>query len=215
MKRAVKGFNQVALIPGEYPKIGIVGEIYVKYNSFGHQNIVDWLIENRIEAVVPPIIDFFTQDFMNVAANKKTHLKQAQFSDVLILALEYYASHFQNKVNRILSRFKFSSSFHNIRDIARKAEKILSLANQFGEGWLIAAEIASFAEEGVDNVISLQPFGCIANHVISKGIETRIKKQYPKMNLLFLDFDSGTSEVNVLNRLHFMVRTVAPREKPA
>ena len=64
----------------------------------------------------------------------------------------------------------------------------------------------SFAEQGIYNAVSLQPFGCIANHVVSKGIEKRVKKLYPKMNLLFLDFDAGTSEANVLNRLHFMIR---------
>ena len=209
LKRAVSDFNRIETIPGDCPKIGIVGEIYIKYNSFGHQKIVDWLIENRIEAVVPSIIDFFTQDLMNVVADKQANLKKARFSDVLSMALEHYINHFQNRVNRILSKFRYPSSFHNIRDIAKKAADILSLANQFGEGWLIAAEIASFAEDGVNSVISLQPFGCIANHVISKGIETKIRTLYPHMNLLFLDFDSGTSEVNVLNRLHFMVKNVS------
>jgi len=70
---------------------------------------------------------------------------------------------------------------------------------------LIPAELASFAENKIFNAVSLQPFGCIANHVISKGIEKRIKKIYPQMNLLFLDFDGGTSEANIFNRLHFMV----------
>jgi len=215
LKRAVTDFNQIEIIEGDYPKIGIVGEIYVKYNSFGHQKIVDWLIENRIEAVVPPIIDFFTQDFINVSADRQTSLKKAEFSDVLVLVLQNYVNFYQRKVNRILANFRYPSAFHNIKDVSKKAEKILSLANQFGEGWLIAAEIASFAAEGVNNVVSLQPFGCIANHVISKGIETRIRDFYPDMNLLFLDFDSGTSEVNVLNRLHFMVKNVAPKNASA
>jgi len=212
LKRAVNDFNQIEILPEECQKIGIVGEIYIKYNSFGHQKIVDWLIENRVEAVVPPLIDFFTQDLMNAIADRRANLNKRQFSDVLVLALEYYINHFQNRINRILSEFRFPSSFHNIRDISKKAAKILSLANQFGEGWLIAAEIASFADEGVDSVISLQPFGCIANHVISKGIETKIRTMYPNMNLLFLDFDSGTSEVNVLNRLHFMVKNNAKKD---
>ena len=209
MKQAVSDFNSVETVPGEYPKIGIVGEIYIKYNSFGHQGIIDWLIENRVEAVVPSIIDFFTQDLVNVVADKQANLQKARFSDVLSEALGHYIKHFENRVNRIMSRFRYPSNFHNIKDVAQKAAQIVSLANQFGEGWLIAAEIASFAEEGVDSVISLQPFGCIANHVISKGIETKIRTLYPDMNLLFLDFDSGTSEVNVLNRLHFMVKNIS------
>lgn len=82
------------------------------------------------------------------------------------------------------------------------------MTNQFGEGWLVAGEISCFADQGVNYVVSLQPFGCIANHIISKGIETKIKSLYPEMNLLFLDFDPGTSEVNVQNRLHFMAENV-------
>jgi len=78
--------------------------------------------------------------------------------------------------------------------------------NNYGEGWLIAGEIAQFAKSGIKSAVSFQPFGCIANHIISKGIESKIKKQYPEMNILFLDFDGGSSEVNVINRLQFLIR---------
>ncbi|MBR4491149.1 MAG: hypothetical protein IKO98_00660, partial [Bacteroidales bacterium] len=89
---------------------------------------------------------------------------------------------------------------------AELASNVINLTANFGEGWLIPAELCSMAEQGVYNAISLQPFGCIANHIISKGIEKRIKSIYPKMNLLFLDFDASTSDANVFNRLHFMVK---------
>lgn len=86
--------------------------------------------------------------------------------------------------------------------------RILSLVNQFGEGGLIPGEIACLAEAGVTHVVSVQPFGCIANHIVSKGVEKRIKTLYPDMSLLYLDFDAGTSEVNIRNRLYFMVEAV-------
>jgi predicted nucleotide-binding protein (sugar kinase/HSP70/actin superfamily) len=76
---------------------------------------------------------------------------------------------------------------------------------QFGEGWLLPAEVMSYAENGVQSVISLQPFGCIANHIVSKGVEKKIKSLYPSINLLSLDFDSGVSDVNVKNRLLLFV----------
>ena len=110
------------------------------------------------------------------------------------------------KTNEILSNFKHYQRYHCLKNLSKKAEKIISLANQFGEGWLIPAEVSEFAENGINNTISVQPFGCIANHIISKGIEKRVKQLYPKMNFLFLDFDADTTEVNVLNRLHFMVK---------
>ncbi len=211
IRQATDEFNNIDIKPGDYPKIGVVGEIYVKYNSFGHQGIVDWLIEQGVEVVIPPIVDFFTQDYINIVVNRKAHLRKSSYADLIVKALEIYTFKFQDKINRIMADFRFHTPFHDLKDVAGKASRILDLANQFGEGWLIPAEIAAFADDGINNVVSLQPFGCIANHVISKGVETRIKEIYPDMNLLFLDFEAGTSEVNVLNRLYFMLKNVTQK----
>ncbi len=209
LKQAVKEFNAIPIIDKNYPKIGVVGEIYVKYNSFGHHNVVNWLINQGIETVVPPIVDFFIQELVNIKVNDKAHLSETGFMTSLFLTYtEIMANRMIHKFDNINKKFRYYRPFHKIRHAAYKASKILNLVNQFGEGWLIPAEIAMFAESGINNVISLQPFGCIANHVISKGVEKRIKDIYPDMNLLFLDFDDGTSEVNILNRLHFMVKNV-------
>ena len=105
------------------------------------------------------------------------------------------------KVNGIAGKFRYYIPFKDIFDEAEEARKIVSLNAQFGEGWLLPAEIMSYAKQGIQNVISLQPFGCIANHIVSKGIEKRIKHFYPDINLLSLDFDSGVSDVNVTNRM--------------
>ncbi len=209
LEKAVIEFNRIVIYDKHYPKIGIVGEIFVKYNSFGNQYIVEWLIEQGVEVVVPPILDFFMQEFVNVGVNRKLNLaKNSTVTKLFLWYLEKKANRHINSAEKILKKFKFYNPHHKIRYLAKKAEEILSLSNQFGEGWLIPAEISMFAEEGVNNVISVQPFGCIANHVISKGIEKKIKDLFPNMNLLFLDFDDGASEVNILNRLHFMLKNV-------
>ena len=90
-------------------------------------------------------------------------------------------------------------------DIWRLSKQVINSAADFGEGWFLPGEICELAESGVKKVVSLQPFGCIANHIISKGIEHRYKEHYPNLSLLFLDFDAGTSEANVVNRLHFLL----------
>ena len=90
-------------------------------------------------------------------------------------------------------------------DIWRLSRKVINSAADFGEGWFLPGEICDLAEHGVKKIVSLQPFGCIANHIISKGIERRYKDLYPDLSLLFLDFDAGTSEANVTNRLHFLL----------
>ncbi len=213
LEELVSDFNAVPVNSGFYPKIGIVGEIYVKYNSFGHYNIIEWLIGKGVEVVIPPILDFFTQGFINTKVNTNANVTRREFSDYYVVFLEMLANRYVNRANKILSRFKSKLHFHKLKDAAKLAKPIINLVNQYGEGWLIPAEIASFAKEGVNSVISLQPFGCIANHVISKGIEKRVKDLYPDMNILFLDFDDGTTEVNILNRLHFMLTDVFENKK--
>jgi len=110
------------------------------------------------------------------------------------------------KFDKTASKFRYYRPFPDLTHEAELASKIVNLSAQFGEGWLIPAEYASFAEQGINNAISVQPFGCIANHIISKGIEKQVKNVYPNMQMLFLDFDGDSSETNVLNRLHFMVK---------
>ncbi len=205
---AVSDFNQVEIHDRVKGKIGIVGEIYVKYNGFGNQFLADFLMENQIEPVIPPILDYFIQDFVNYRENIRAHIRHRKISDILGQFIETFLNTFHKRINQRFARFRFYAPFHDIRTVADKAGRILSLVNQFGEGWLIPGEIACLAEEGITHVISVQPFGCIANHIVSKGVEKRIKTLYPDMNLLYLDFDAGTSEVNIRNRLYFMVEAV-------
>jgi predicted nucleotide-binding protein (sugar kinase/HSP70/actin superfamily) len=208
---AVADFNRVAIDDKVVGKIGIVGEIYIKYNAFGNQFLTDFLMENRVEPVIPPILDYFIQDFVNYRENIRAHIRHRKLTDILGQFIETFLNTFHKKINHRFSDFRFYTPFHDIRKVADKAGKILSLVNQFGEGWLIPGEIACLAEDGVTHVVSVQPFGCIANHIVSKGVEKRIKALYPDMNLLYLDFDAGTSEVNIRNRLHFMVESVKAR----
>ncbi len=208
---AVTDFNRVDIDDRVDGKIGIVGEIYIKYNAFGNQFLAEFLMENRVEPVIPPILDYFIQDFVNYRENIRAHIRHRKITDILGQFIETFLNTFHKKIDHRFEAFRFYTPFHDIRKVAKKAGRILSLVNQFGEGWLIPGEIACLAEDGVTHVVSVQPFGCIANHIVSKGVEKRIKALYPDMNLLYLDFDAGTSEVNVRNRLHFMVESVKSR----
>ncbi len=207
LKRAVDSYNEMALDNCPRPQVGIVGEIYLKYNPYANMHVADWLISQGIEPRFPDLMDFFTQEFINLKVNTEHNLRTTSlgtkiFADYLHLRYDRFAK----KVEKIASKFKYYRPKSTIEQEADNAKQVLNLVNQFGEGWLIPAEIISFSQEGVNNVVSLQPFGCIANHIISKGIEKRIKTLYPKTSLLFLDFDGNTSEVNVFNRLHFLAQ---------
>ncbi|MBP5502934.1 MAG: 2-hydroxyacyl-CoA dehydratase, partial [Bacteroidales bacterium] len=209
MAKMVAEADTIEVHNRKVPRIGIVGEIYVKYNKFGHRFISDKLIEEGVEVVFPPILEFFTQELVNIRKNWDMHLSHKKFSTwVLLKYFNYYIENAISKSKKILEKSKYPFVFESIKQIADDAEQTLSLSNQFGEGWLISAEIASFAKQGIKNIISVQPFGCIANQIISKGIEKKLKKQYPDINLLFLDYDDGASDVNITNRLYFMLKNL-------
>jgi predicted nucleotide-binding protein (sugar kinase/HSP70/actin superfamily) len=205
LEEAVKEFNSIEKTDVPIPAIGVVGEIYVKYNSFSHRNVLDWLSEQGIEVVAPSMYNFFVNSFVNQHINKKLHIKKPS-SPVFVTDLIYkFVATSTRKFDAVCASYPYYRPFANMFHDAQLASKIINMAANFGEGWLIPAELASFAENGVNNAVSLQPFGCIANHVISKGVEKRMKKLYPKMNILSLDFDAGVAEANIFNRLHFMV----------
>jgi len=206
LKEAIRDFNAVQVEDFDVVTVGIVGEIYIKYNSFGQFNVIDWLCENNVEVVVPPLVEFFMQSFINDEVRKEENLMHSSFFAFIDNFLEWRANHHIATYEKALQSFKYYRPSHDLRHSAKLASEILSLNNQYGEGWLIPAEIASFAKQDIQNVICMQPFGCIANHIVGKGMEKKIKNLYPEVNLLFLDFDYGTSKVNVLNRLHFFIQ---------
>lgn len=205
-KEAIAEFDANIYHNDDIPVIGVVGEIYVKYNSYSHKNVLQWLSEQGVEVIAPSMYNFFFNSFVNKHINKKLNIKEERTPLFISDGIYKLAYSIVKKFDSIGKKFRYYRPFADIFHDAKLASNIINLTANFGEGWLIPAELCSFAEQGVYNAISLQPFGCIANHIISKGIEKRIKSVYPKMNLLFLDFDASTSEANVFNRLHFMVK---------
>jgi predicted CoA-substrate-specific enzyme activase len=207
LSEAVRDFNKLVYFNEEIPRVGVVGEIYVKYNPYAHYYVVDKLIEAGIEPVVPPMQDFIFQYFVNSSVAAENHIQHRnRKSEFFKPKIEWLVNKFVGYFDDIYKEFRYYRESHDIHREAEGASELISLYNHYGEGWLIAGEIAGFAKSGVNSVVSFQPFGCIANHIISKGIESKIKKRYPQMNLLYLDFDSGTSEVNIDNRLHFIIQ---------
>ena len=211
LTQAAADFDAVCL-DISLPKVGVVGEIFLKFNPFSHRNIIDWLIAHDIEVAPPILVDFFMQTFVNRKSNVKAHVVHKSLSDVMYTLGYGLARKEITKVNKIGRRFRYFTPFNDIFEEADEARSVVSLNAQFGEGWLLPAEILSYYRQGINNVISLQPFGCIANHIVSKGIEKRIYNLYPDMNILSLDFDSGVSDVNVINRILLFVDNITTCE---
>lgn len=205
LKQAVEEFNSIETKEDSVPRIGMVGEIFVKYNSFAHMDITEWLADQGIEVVLPPLQAFFLQSFVNMRYQYKNYFTDSYLTLVKLTILDRFIRTKSWDINKIMKKFKYYRKPHNIHKAAKKAEKVTSLANQFGEGWLLTSDIISMLDEGVDQIISVQPFGCLANHIVAKGVERRINEIYPNFQLLTLDFDQSTSPVNIFNRLHFLV----------
>jgi predicted CoA-substrate-specific enzyme activase len=203
--QAVEDFNALGITDRTLPRVGIVGEIYVKYNAFSNNYVADWLMEQDIEVVMPTFLEFFAGGLILMEKRVDSNLKRPNLLWILSLLGKRLLRGFLNEVDGIMQNYRHYRPYHDIQEIARKAQEIVSLNHQYGEGWLIAGEIASFVKDGVNNVLCLQPFGCIANHVVAKGAEKKMKELYPQLNLLFLDADAGVSEVNFFNRMHFFI----------
>ncbi len=197
---AASEFNKLSQ-DKECTRVGIVGEIFLKFHPFAQKNITQWLQSQGIEVVYPMLSDFFLQSFVNILERKHTTLESTHMPDFVVKKLHSMVQKQLERANRACSSFRYFLPFDNIFDKAREARKSITLSAQFGEGWLIAGEVAALSGLGVNHVVSLQPFGCIANQIVEKGIENRLRANYPHMKILSLDFDSSVSEVNIINRL--------------
>ncbi|MBQ3636562.1 MAG: 2-hydroxyacyl-CoA dehydratase [Bacteroidales bacterium] len=206
LEKAIDEFNAIETKDIEPKRIGLIGEIYIKYNSFGQQKIGQWLEEQGIEVVVPSILSFMTQTFVNNKVNDRHRIEKSSIgAKLLTKAVKEYVKSRDRQWEKIKQKFRFYRSEGDIFEMAKDASAVLNLVNQFGEGWLIAGEVMELSRRGIKKIVCLQPFGCIANHIVARGIENRLKSMCPDTALLFLDIDSSVARVNMENRLHFLV----------
>ena len=206
MRDATGAFTDISDTTKQVPVVGVVGEIYVKYNSFSNHGVVRWLMEHGVEVVPPAITGFFSTSIPNAFINREQHIRKDGLSLWQAKLVNRLLLHYAHVYDRLCGDYPFYRPFADIMDIWHKSRRVINSAADFGEGWFLPGEICDLADQGIHKVVSLQPFGCIANHIISNGIERRYKDLYPHLSLLFLDFDAGTSDANITNRLHFLLQ---------
>ena len=185
----------------EHKCVGIVGEIYLKFNPFAHHNLPNWLMERGVEIVPPILTDFFSSYFVNRKVNREFKIERRDIPQWVLDSAYNFIKNKLKDFNEACKPFRHYRPFNDIFQEAANASEVISLSAQFGEGWMLPGEIATLYRHGVKNILSLQPFGCIANHIVVRGVEKRIKNLFPDINLLCLDFDGGVSEVNLINRM--------------
>ena len=187
------------------PKVGVVGEILLKFHPYAQRGVTDWLVERGIEVLPPLMTEFFLETFVNKEARREALIDTSTVSPIIYKWAYSYLRRQMRRADKLCAPFRYYQPFHDIFDIAREASHVINLNTQFGEGWLLPAEVIGAVRSGATHVVSLQPFGCIANHIVCRGVENKLKRYLPELNLLSLDFDSNVSEVNVVNRLLLFV----------
>lgn len=141
--------------------------------------------------ILPALQSFFTQRFINETYDQKALLKCSFVDRIKFMLLEIYSEYYLGQIERVMRNFRFYRKSHVLRELSEITGEVVSLANQFGEGWLLTAEMIAMLQEGVGDIVCLQPFGCIANHITGRGMEMKLKEIYPHLNLLSLDMTRG------------------------
>ena len=193
------------------PRVGVVGEILVKYMPLANNKIVELLEREGAEVTVPDLLDFFAYYLFNMDYKHKYFGKSTVHSVVSKVGGKALAA-VRKQANEALKSSKRFHTSMKITDVAELAKPFLSVGNQYGEGWFLAGEMAELINSGVPNVVCIQPFACLPNHVVGKGVIKQMKKVYPQANIAAVDYDPGASEVNQLNRIKLML-AAARREK--
>lgn len=186
------------------PRVGVVGEILVKYHPTANNNLVELLEAEGAEAVLPDLIDFL---MYSAYCNKaKFDLLSGSFRSMLngMISIKFMDA-YRRDMKKALSASRRFEAPKPIEEIAKCAEEHLSLANQTGEGWFLTGEMVELLHSGVPNIACLQPFGCLPNHIIGKGMIRELRKSYSRANIAVIDYDPGASEVNQLNRIKLML----------
>lgn len=202
----IQDFDNIETLDIKKPRVGIVGEILVKFLPAANNHLVDLLENEGAEAVVPDLLDFLQYCFYNQNF-KVSHLgmkkSKATLGNIGIKVLEW----FRSPATKAFRESKHFTPPAHIEDLAKMASEIVSIGNQTGEGWFLTGEMLELIQGGAGNIVCTQPFACLPNHVVGKGVIKELRRRHPKSNIVAIDFDPGASEVNQLNRIKLMLST--------
>ena len=213
-RQIIRDFDNLPMTDEKKPRVGVVGEILVKFLPAANNYIVDLLESEGAEAVVPDLTDFllyccynqnFKADYLGATAKSK------RINNMLIRFFEWLRKDARDE----LAKSKHFEPTAYIQDLAKQAEHIVSCGNQTGEGWFLTGEMLELIAQGATNIVCAQPFACLPNHIVGKGVIKEIRHEYPGANIVAIDYDPGASEVNQLNRIKLMLSTAQKNLKKA
>ena len=206
MREMVRDFAKIERTGEKKPRVGIVGEIYVKYAPLGNNNLEEFLLKEGAEPVVPGVTDFIifkvNNRFVDVDLYGGSIFKKAAMG-----IFQNFVIHCQNIMIEVIEEegtFRAMSHFSELQELVKG---YLGCGNKMGEGWLLTAEMLELIHSGTNNIVCTQPFGCLPNHVVGKGVIKDLRATHPDANIIAVDYDPGASDVNQLNRIKLMLST--------
>ena len=204
-QRTVDAFEALPLVNDRSkPRVGVVGEILVKFHPTANNQVVRVIEQEGCEANVPGLVDFFLFGMTN-AINMKDELGTKATSRFTHKAGIKLIEGFREPINKMLEASTRFEQYPSVWELAEKAGQVLSLCNTMGEGWLLTAEMCDLIETGTPNIVCCSPFACLPNHVVGKAVIKRLREMHPESNIVAVDYDPGASEVNQLNRIKLMI----------
>ena len=213
IRQIIKEFDAIPIDENlKKPRVGIVGEILVKYSPAGNNRLVELLESEGAEAVVPELMGFMLYCFYDQIYKDEhfsTGAKAAAISKFAIWGIEAFTA----PVNKAYKKSKHFEPTPKIAKLVDYAKEYVSIGNQTGEGWFLVGEMIELINSGVPNIVCTQPFGCLPNHIVGKGVIKEIRRTNPDANIVAIDYDPGASEVNQLNRIKLMLSTAIKRMK--
>ncbi len=202
----ITAFSAVKRKKADKVKVGIVGEIYVKYARLGNNNLEEFLLSEDCEPVVPALMDFVLYCIVNNINDGYFYNRKGIFWQVNKLLYKVLYG-MQKKLIKLLKEDGNFQPVHDFEHLRKCADRVLNQGVKMGEGWLISAEMASLAETGVPNIVCAQPFGCLPNHIAGKGAVRTLKNIYKDENIVAVDYDPSATRVNQENRIKLMLAT--------
>lgn len=201
---AIKRFSEIEVDRSVIkPKVGVVGEIYVKYSPLGNNNLEQVLRNEGCEVITPSIFDFFLYSFDSIVhdINKYGGSKKIKFVNYITIE---FVERRKKVVANLLGKYGFKKPIP-YRELKKLAKGFINYGTHVGEGWLLTAEMVHLIHDDIPNIVCTQPFGCLPNHIAGKGMIKRIKDNFPESNIVTIDYDTSATEINQLNRIRLMI----------
>lgn len=213
MKEIIADFKKIECDRSvQKPRVGVVGEIYVKYSPFGNNNLEAFLLKEGAEVVVPGVTDFLlfkgNNRYVDVDLYGGSRIKKAA-----MWCYQWFICRCQDIMIEEIEADGFFRAPCHFRDLEELVKGYLGCGNKMGEGWLLTAEMLELIHSGTNNIVCTQPFGCLPNHVAGKGMMRKIKDDYPHSNIVAVDYDPGATKINQENRIKLMMANAARMKK--